>query len=137
MDQPHSNSKIAIIVALIGAIATIAGAIITKNSPSSKSNIDDTILPIIKDNPSQTSQTVTTTEGLKGCYVKTSQMTHLHLKPDPFSATLKALPPHEKYDVYEVEEDRWKGNWFKIKDDDTFGWVMNLECDSVSPDCFD
>ncbi|MBK9256735.1 MAG: hypothetical protein IPM42_14710 [Saprospiraceae bacterium] len=137
MNQPHSNSKIVLIAAFIGAIATITGAIITKKTPDPNPRIINPLNPIVEDVTSETESTIETQVELAGCNIKTGQMTHLYLEPDPFSAKLRVLPDHEKYKVIEIKKDNWNSYWFKIKDAKTVGWVMNFQCDSVSPDCFD
>ncbi len=64
-------------------------------------------------------------------------MTHLNLEANPFSAKLKTLQRHKVYQVFDVKKDDWQNYWFKIKDEEDEGWVMNNQCESTSKECFD
>ena len=137
MNQQNTGSKIVIIAAIIGALATILAAVITKPTPIRIPIDMQSIHSDIGSDTTTTTTTIAIQDGLAKCTIKTGMKTFLYVNPDPFSPKLKSLTEYEIFQVFDIKKDNWNNYWFKVKDDNTEGWVMNFQCNSTSQACFD
>ncbi len=137
MSQEHSNNKIAITVAVVGAIATIVAALISTEPWKNPTTKDPTTIghiePKAPDKPATNNSPVIETD----CFIITGLMTFFLVSPDPRSEKLRTLAVGDKYKVLDKKKDRWGHYLYKVKDKGNDGWVMGLQCDEISPKCFE
>lgn len=75
-----------------------------------------------------------------GCFIKTSLLTGLQKNPEIMGQPFMDLPQNTEFKVIEVHKEKFVNTmyyFFKIKHGKYTGWVKQVECDFVSPDCLE